>query len=64
MNGVLLVDGIVVSAYVDYKADGLFSTARSLGMCPTLISHVSLQRSNCCLAQAILSMEGMYHMLC
>lgn len=42
MNGVLIVDGIVVSAYVDLKASGWVNTARSLGISPSMISHVSL----------------------
>ena len=43
MNGVLLVDGVVVSAYVDFKAVGWVNTARSLGISPSMISHVSFR---------------------
>ena len=46
MNGVLIVDGVAVSAYIDFKASGWVNTARSLGVTPTIVSHVSISYHN------------------
>ncbi len=37
MNGMLIVDGIVVSAYTNGKGHGLLDKARAMGIPPTFL---------------------------
>ena len=52
MNGVLVVDGIVVSAYGYWEGYGLLNMGRTLGISPTLFMHVRV--SSPCAPQIII----------